>query len=82
LKKRKAGIRDQATTVAWVLTHAFRRKRKQFFFEKENQKTFAPAPAARNDRDCIKSKSLLVPFFRKELLPKSLFLLTPFSDGL
>jgi hypothetical protein len=50
-------------------------ERKQFFSEEKNQKTFAPAPAARlramTDMLGIasKDKSLLVLFFRKELLP-------------
>jgi hypothetical protein len=57
--------------------------RKQFFFEKKNQKTFArygrPAelPVSRHGRR--KSKSFLVLFFKKELLPSYAGKITPSS---
>jgi hypothetical protein len=43
--------------------------RKKFFFEKKNQKTFPGLVCATGDRLGSKGKSLLVLFFRKELLP-------------
>jgi hypothetical protein len=49
---------------------AIEQGRKQFFFEKKNQKTFA-SWLARPERSVRipKSKSFLVLFFKKELLP-------------
>jgi hypothetical protein len=51
-------------------------RRKQFFFEKKNQKTFTCAPSVRGSRErpsgAQESKSFLVLFFKKELLPSFL----------
>jgi hypothetical protein len=42
---------------------------KQFFFEKKNQKTSGPAGFGIADAAAPRSKSFLVLFFKKELLP-------------
>jgi hypothetical protein len=49
---------------------AFRYGRKQFFFEKKNQKTFVRLVNAADATTLTEtSKSFLVLFFKKELLP-------------
>jgi hypothetical protein len=45
--------------------------RKDFFFEKKKQKTFAPLEPRRSNRRVPIFKSFLVLFFKKELLPSS-----------
>jgi len=48
------------------------KKRKQFFFEKKNQKTFiCLVTHQQRSARTLSNKSLLVLFFRKELLPSS-----------
>jgi hypothetical protein len=62
-------------------------KRKPFFSEEKNQKTFAPAPAgkvgARADRSGISPKAKVFWFFsaEKNCFLTALFLLSTFSHG-
>jgi hypothetical protein len=46
-----------------------RRQGKRFFFEKKNQKTFTRLSRFSQERSGPTNKSLLLLFFRKEVLP-------------
>jgi hypothetical protein len=56
--------------MAWAGAESTYGRRKQFFFEKKNQKTFESwAEPLRKDRSQT-CKSFLLLFFKKEVLPK------------